>query len=127
MTRIPGLILLLLAAMSLCACKKEIEAPLDRGVCWQMVTRNGQIAFNKVSDHEPQIESCAASLEGMRLRFLALGGSHEAIDGAYQGQFLFLRREGVFLAQKYDGGRYPLLVRTPDGGLAKLGAGSATQ
>jgi len=104
-------------------CKKEIEAPLDTGVCWHMVTRGGKIVFNKLTDHETRIEECAADLEGMRLRFLSLGGSARDIDGAYQGQFLFLRPEGIFMSQTYNGGRYPLLVRTADGGLAKLGAG----
>jgi hypothetical protein len=127
MTRAFALLILIAAVTTTTGCEKEIQAPYNRGVCWQMVMRGGKVAFNKVSDHEPQIESCAASLEGMRLRFLALGGSHEAIDGAYQGSFLYLRREGIFVSQSYDGQRYPLLVRTPDGGLAKLGAGSATQ
>ena len=109
-------------ALALSACEKQIEAPSNRGVCWQLVERNGKIVFNKVSQNEPRIESCAASLEAMRLRFLSLGGNAEEIDGAYQGNFLFLRREAIFMSQSIKGARYPLLLRTEDGDLVKLGA-----
>ncbi len=98
---------------------------MNTGVCWQLVSKDGKPAFNIVSEHEPSIEACAASLEGMRLHFLALGGTSEIITGAYQGQFLFLQKEGVFTAQNFKGSRYLLLVRTGDGQLAKLGAGPA--
>ena len=110
---------------ALMGCEKQVEAPMNAGVCWQMVEKDGKPAFNIVSEHEPSIEACAASLEGMRLHFLAIGGSAEIISGAYQGQFLFLQREGVFTSQTLKGGRYLLLVRTGDGQLAKLGAGPA--
>lgn len=126
MTRALPLATVLAACLALGSCEKQLEAPLDRGVCWHMVSRGGKIVFNKVSAKEPQIETCAATLEAMRLRFLSLGGDAEDIDGAYQGQFLFLRKEGIFTSQTYTGARYALLVRTADGGLAKLGAGSDT-
>ncbi len=58
----------------------------------------------------------------MRLRFLGLGGGNEEIVGAYQGQYLFLGRQGVFLSQSLNGNRYLLLVPTGDGRLAKPGA-----
>jgi hypothetical protein len=79
--------------------------------------------FNKLSDHVPRLESCAASLEAMRLHFLSIGGSAETITGAYQGYFLFLQKEGVFTSEHLNGARFLLLVRTEDGQLAKLGAG----
>ena len=123
MTRVASLLTLAAAAVALCACEKQVEAPMQRGACWQVVARSGKIAFNKVSDNEPRIESCAASLEAMRLRFLSMGGSAESIDGAYQGEFLFLRPQAIFTSTSLKGARYPLLLRTPDGDLAKLGAG----
>jgi hypothetical protein len=58
----------------------------------------------------------------MRLRFLTLGGQANEIVGAYQGNFLFLQPEGVFISQSLTGTRYPALVRTGDGRLAVPGA-----
>ena len=110
---------------ALTGCEKQLEAPMNTGACWQLVDKDGKPTFNTVSEHEPSIEACAASLEGMRLHFLAIGGTSETITGAYQGQFLFLQKEGVFTSQNLKGGRYLLLVRTGDGQLAKLGAGPA--
>jgi hypothetical protein len=109
------------AAVALSACQKQIDAPMDTGVCWQAIPlNNGQIKFNRLSDHEPSLESCAASLEGMRLRFAAMGGPQE-IMGAYQGQYLYLLKEGIFTSQTQKGDRYLALVRTGDGRLARPG------
>lgn len=113
----------LLAALVLGGCEKQLEAPTTAGLCTQLVNKDGKLVFNTVSEHEPSIESCAASLEGMRLHFLSIGGGMETITGAYQGQFLFLEKEGVFTSQTFKGARFLLLVRTGDGRLAKLGAG----
>ena len=121
----PLAVMLSLSALSLGACEKQLDAPMDTGVCWQLVNKDGKPVFNNVTDHEPTIEACAASLEGMRLHFLSLGGGTEEVTGAYQGQYLFLQKEGVFTSQTLKGGRYLLLVRTGDGRLAKLGAGPA--
>lgn len=98
------------AALGLAACGNQVQAPGDAGVCWHMVTlANGTVKFNKVSKNEPNIESCAGSLDGMRLRFMSLGGPEE-ITGAYQGNFLFLGPQGVYMSQSLNGGRYLLMV-----------------
>jgi hypothetical protein len=113
----------LLAALAASACEQKIEAPYDRGVCWHLVPlTGGKVRFNKLSENRPNLESCAASLEGMRERFLSLGGSQQDVVGAYQGNFLFLGRTGVFTATSLDGARWPALVRTQDGRLAPPGA-----
>jgi hypothetical protein len=112
-----------LAALSLCACAKQVEAPTDVGVCWHVVPlTGGKVRFNRLADHQPNIETCAASLEGMRLRFLGLGGQVHDLVGAYQGNFIFLQPEGVFISQSLTGYRYLALVRTEDGRLAMPGA-----
>jgi hypothetical protein len=114
---------LTLAAGGLTACEKQIDAPLDRGVCWHAVTLpNGDLKFNKLSEHEPSLESCAAALEAMRLRFQALGSNQGVVTGAYQGQYLFDADDGIFTSQTLKGGRYLFLVRTGDGRLAKASA-----
>src|ERR1700761_2281985 len=85
-----------LAAVALCACEKKTEAPYDKGVCWHMIPlAGGKVKFNKLAENQPALENCAAKLEGMRERFLALGGNQTDIVGAYQGNFLFLGRTGV--------------------------------
>ena len=111
------------AALALTACTKELQAPTDTGVCWHMAKLpNGHVRFNKLATDQPDMEHCAAQLEGMRLRFAGLGSRQEEVVGAYQGAFLFIDRNGVFTAQRYEGIRYPFMVRTGDGRLAVPGA-----
>jgi hypothetical protein len=103
-------------------CEKKIEAPAVRGVCYHVVPmKGGELRFNTLATKVTNIESCAAALEGMRLRFLPMGGKEE-ITGAYQGSFLFLQREGIFRSETLNGNRYVMLVRTGDGRLAIPGA-----
>ena len=111
------------AVLALAGCARQIAAPTTTGVCWQAIPlKTGDIRFNRVSDHEPDMEHCAASLEGMRLRFLSMGGNNDQLIGAYQGNFLFLTRQGVFMSQSFNGARYFALGRTNDGRLATAAA-----
>lgn len=115
--------LVLLGSLALAACERSLEAPRDTGVCWHLVADPaGKPKFNRLADHQPDLEHCAAQLEMMRVSFRALGLSQDKVTGAYQGQFLFLQPEGVFTAQTYSGYRYPFMVRTGDGRLAIPGA-----
>jgi len=110
--------LLVGGALALSGCD-QAGAPDNAGVCWHMVvTKDGKQEFNKLADKVPNLETCAMKLEVMRLQFLKVGGSHREIQGAYQGQYLWLQREGVYVSQSYDGNRYPALKRLPDGTLA---------
>lgn len=119
---IPAILAVSLLA-PLAACSQKVEAPADRNVCFHAVLlKDGKVKFNRVSDSSPNIESCAASLEAMRVGFLRMGGQMTEIMGAYNGQYLFLQKEGVFTSSSLDGPRYVLLVRTGDGRLAKMGA-----
>ena len=114
-----ALVLAAVSAVALSGCEPKIEAPYDKGVCWHLVPlTGGKVKFNEVSRNRPSLESCAASLEGVRERFLGLGGNQEDMIGAYQGNFLFLGRTGVFTATTLTGARWPALVRTGDGRLA---------
>ncbi|HEX4180303.1 MAG TPA: hypothetical protein VHY32_05895 [Caulobacteraceae bacterium] len=114
---------LLCAVLALAACQKEIEPPFVRGVCFHAVPlKNGQFRFNQVSVNQPNIEHCAASLEAMRQRFLGLGGSTQELMGAYQGSWIFVERQGIFISQSLHGIKYLALVRTGDGYLAQPGA-----
>src|ERR1700722_6297563 len=103
---------LLCAALVLAACEKNIEPPFVRGVCFHAVPlKNGDIRFNQLSVNQPNIEHCAASLEAMREQFLGLGGGSDEIMGAYQGSYIFLQRQGIFVSQSLHGIRYLALVR----------------
>lgn len=111
------------STLGLSACEKAFEAPLDRGVCYHMgFLPDGGYKFNVVARNVDTIEKCAAQLEGMRLRFLRLGGQNAEMIGAYQGSFIHLRRGGIFRAQKWNGNQYLLLVRSGDGRLVNPGA-----
>jgi hypothetical protein len=115
----------LLAALALlAACQKnEVEAPTNKGVCYHMVhNKAGGYDFNVVQVNTPAIEYCAAALERLRIKFVALGGSHTEIAGAYHGQFIFVQHEGVFISQTLNGGSYLALMRSGDGRLVVPGA-----
>jgi len=101
------------ALVALGACQPSLQPPGDAGVCYHLAAdAPGKTHFNVVAKGVPDMEHCAAALEGMRLRFLSLGGANADITGAYQGAFLFLGDEGVFTADRYDGPRYPFLVHS---------------
>lgn len=121
--RLLAALALIVLPSALAGCAKGIDAPADAKVCWAMATtKDGKVKFNRVAENVPDLEHCAAQLEAMRIKFLGLGGTQSEVVGDYQGTFLFLQREGVFTAQKFDGTRYPFMVRTGDGRLAVPGA-----
>ena len=111
-------------ALTLAACQQGVEAPYDTGVCYAVErSEEGQPPrFNVVAENQPQIEFCAARLEEMRQRFLRLGGTRREIVGAYQGQFIFIDRAGVWFGKSLEGSRFLAMVRTGDGRLAIPGA-----
>jgi hypothetical protein len=86
--------------------------------------KTGKPRFFKLSQNQPDLEHCAANLEAMRLKFLRMGGGLDEVDGAYQGEFIFIDKRGVFTAQSLDAIPFPTLVRTGDGRLAQPGAAS---
>lgn len=115
-------LLLTLSAAALVACAKHTEPPGTPGVCYQVsFMKDGQLKYNKLVN-APNLETCAANLEAMRIKFLTMGGSAQELLGAYQANFLFLQREGVFSSTTLEGPRYLALVRTGDGRLAIPGA-----
>jgi hypothetical protein len=112
----------LAAGLALAGCAKKLEPPFDRGVCYALnFDKQNQPKFNVVAENIPNMENCAAQLEGMRLRFAHLGLRNDYVTGTYQGTFIFIKPEGVFTSQSYEGPQFPALVRTGDGRLAVPG------
>jgi hypothetical protein len=117
-----ALIAAALAAASAGCSDNTLKAPIEAGVCWHLVRIEGEYRFNRLAADQPQLEHCAAQLEDMRLNFMRLGSAQSEVVGAYQGQFIFLQREGVFTAKSLSSTPYLALVRTGDGRLAIPGA-----
>jgi hypothetical protein len=115
---------LAVSSLALAGCEKQTKAPFETGVCFQVATnKDGTLRYNPVERNVPQMELCAAALEGARQRFVRMGQSNSAgMVGAYQGSFIFLEKEGIYVGQTYEGPRFMSLVRTGDGRLAVPGA-----
>lgn len=112
----------LAAALTLAACAQRTRPPGEVGVCYHVVPQaDGSMKYNKLVD-APNLETCAANLEAMRVRFLRMGGGQQELYGAYQSNFLFLVAQGVMTSTSLEGPRYVALVRTGDGRLAIPGA-----
>jgi len=111
------------AGLALTACEKQIKAPFEKGVCFHVATNKDKtLRFNPVERNVPSMEQCAATLEGMRIRFVRMGSANRTLTGSYQGSFIFVEKEGIYLGQTYNGARFMSLVRTGDGRLAVPGA-----
>lgn len=111
------------AVLALSACAKRTRPPGDALVCYQVQPlRDGSLKYNRLASKQPDLEHCAGALEALRMKFLSMGGSQREIMGAYQGNFIFLQREGIFTAPSMEEHRYLALVRTGDGRLAIPGA-----
>ena len=116
-------ILALAAVLALGACAKRTLPRGDVGVCFHVAPqKDGTLRYNKLVQNVPNLETCAGNLEAMRVRFLRMGGSNLEIMGAYQGNFIFIQKEGVFTAPSLEEHAYLALVRTGDGRLAIPGA-----
>lgn len=122
MKRLAILAVLAASGLALTACEARTEPPGDVGICYHVVPqKDGKLKYFKLVN-APNLETCAANLEAMRLKFLRMGGSQQNIYGAYQANFLFLEAEGVQTSTSLEGPRYTALVRTGDGRLAVPGA-----
>lgn len=118
LARLCGSALLAAAALTAAGCEERLKAPTVRAACYHMVGKVEEgVKFNKLPGEYQSLEFCAAGLEMVRLQ-----GARQQINGAYQGQFLFISSRGIFVGQEVDGPRYIALVRTRDGRLAIPGA-----
>jgi hypothetical protein len=109
--------------LSLSACEKDaVIAPKDRGVCYQIgFPKDQPPKFNVVKSDVEALEYCAAHLDNLRITFARQGAPRREVIGAYQGNFLFVDGRGVKFAQRFNGQRFVLLVKAPDGRLVMPG------
>lgn len=118
-----SLLLAAAALLTLTACAQRTRPPGDIGTCYKVQPqRDGGLKYFKLPAKEPDLEHCAANLEALRMKFLRMGGNELETYGAYQGNFIFLQKEGIFTAPSLEDHRYLALVRTGDGRLAIPGA-----
>jgi hypothetical protein len=72
-----ALLATLAAAAALSACSSRTEPPGDPGICYHVVPQTGgKLKYNKLVN-APNLETCAANLEAMRIKFLRMGGTHQ--------------------------------------------------
>jgi hypothetical protein len=111
MTRLAPLVVLALLGLAACQQKPGLVAPRERGVCYYVVKTGETYRFDRIASNVASIEYCAAELERMKMGLARLGREPGDITGAYQGQFLFHNKYGIYTAQKFEGQRYLLMVR----------------
>lgn len=84
----------------LAACSSQVIAPSGEGVCWRMFeAADQQPRFEIIGRDVPNLESCAAQLEGARM----MEGS--PTSGAYNGHFIFVTEEQITSAATINGVR----------------------
>lgn len=111
------------AAAALCACS-DVKPDTKPRVCYQVTFPTGKpMKYFVVAENVPTLEGCAAKLEGIRVQFLALGGTVHKLTGAYEDEFLFLEPGSVYASRTLTGPRYIFMARNYDGRLVRPGAG----
>ena len=106
------------AGVALAGCDKNPKAPDVRNACYHAAPqKDGTVKFYKIADNDQSMYYCAAQLDEIRYRFMALGSNRDSITGLYNGTYLFLDAAGLSTSQAYDGGRYYAATRGEDGRL----------
>jgi hypothetical protein len=108
-----------LIGLGLAACEKDVQAPETRNVCYQVTPGKDQAStrFNPVAQNSRTMEACAAQLDLVRHRFMAMGSPRNEIVGAYNGSFLFIDSGGMRRADSLNGGRFVAYGRNAQGEL----------
>ncbi len=84
---VKGMAAILMTAMA--ACSSQPSAPSGAGLCWRMVEDVDPPAFRIMARDVPNLESCAAQLEGARMM------EGRPTTGAYNGHFIFATEEQI--------------------------------
>lgn len=82
------------------ACSSQPAAPTGAGLCWRMVeVADQEPDFRIIARDVPNLESCAAQLEGARMM------EGKPATGAYNGHFIFATEEQITSALTMNGTR----------------------
>jgi hypothetical protein len=94
---------LLIVGLTLLAACSGPGAPQADGVCWRADSAGAATPhFRVVANGVTNLETCAVLLEAMRLK------GEPAVDGAYQGYFIFVDDSQITSALHAAGLRYPI-------------------
>ena len=89
---------ILVAGMA--ACSSQAPAPSGAGLCWRMFeVADQQPEFRIIARDVPNLESCAAQLEGARMM------EGRPTTGAYNGHFIFATGDQITSATSMNGTR----------------------
>ncbi|MDY6924227.1 MAG: hypothetical protein SWI22_09755 [Pseudomonadota bacterium] len=95
---VKGLAAILLTAVA--ACSSQPTAPSGAGLCWRMIEiADREPEFRIMARDVPNLESCAAQLEGARMM------EGRPTTGAYNGHFIFATEEQITSAAAMNGTR----------------------
>ncbi len=84
----------------LASCSTQTSAPAGADVCWRMFElADQQPRFEVIGRDVPNLESCAAQLEGARMM------EGKPTSGAYNGHFIFATAEQITSARTLNGSR----------------------
>jgi hypothetical protein len=111
------------SVLALGGCQKRLKAPAEDKVCY-FIGHPGkdQVKFNVIGRNVEDMEHCAALVYGVRRDMIATGTAGPETEGSYGGAFLFVTNRDVRMADKYEGPRFPFLIRTPDNRFVPPGA-----
>ena len=113
-----GLGLCLMAGCS----EPTLQAPDEHNTCFHIgYPKGSKPRFNVIKKDIKSIEYCAVELEQLRMEFARQGVPATSINGAYNGNFLFIEGRFIRMGRTYDGPTFTLLVKTDDGRLVKPG------
>lgn len=93
------------------ATRPKLRAPDDLNVCWRLETDAGRVRFIPQSRRVENLESCAATLEGIYL------DTGRPLRGAFQGRFIFIETEAIQSAETLDGSRWRIFYGDQRSGL----------
>jgi len=82
------------------ACSSAPAAPTGAGLCWRMIeVADPQPGFRIIARDVPNLESCAAQLEGARMM------EGRPTTGAYNGHYIFATEQQITSATTMNGTR----------------------
>ncbi len=77
--------------------RNDVDAPLEKGICWRMNPIGASPQFDVIGRDVSGLEACAANLERIHKHTGA------TLTGAYQGRFIFVDNEAIRSSNTLNG------------------------